>query len=230
MQTEKRNIIAMETSESICSVALGNGQILLGEITLNKSNAHNERLAWMVDWLLKEQNLSMDDIEAVVISAGPGSYTGLRIGFSFARGLIYPFNTRLITVPTPEVYAFKEKHNSIKIVAVMDARRQELYVGEYRFNNSTLREELPVSVISIADFFQKYQAQKIQLAGSGIPLIVDHAKNTGIKIGWKIPEIIINPVTAKDLYNYGNILLNAGLRKHYNLEEPLYVRDFKGTY
>ena len=62
MKTDNKKILSLETSENICSVALGNEQVLLGEITLNKSHTHNERLAWMVDWLFKEQNISMTDI------------------------------------------------------------------------------------------------------------------------------------------------------------------------
>lgn len=239
MEADSRNILAIETSESVCSVALGSRQKLLGEISLNKLHAHNERLAWMVDWLLKEQNMSMKNISRVLISAGPGSYTGLRIGFSFARGLIYSNKTPLIPVPTPEIYAFKGREENVKIVSVMDARRKELYMGEYKFENGIIKEETPVSIITIDDFFKKYSPKKeknekkkikIKLAGSGLNILMNFTEENEFAHLWDFPNNIIEQITANDLFLYGNTLLDAGLENNYNLEEPLYVRDFKGTY
>ena len=174
---ENINILTVETSENVCSAALGNETKLLGEITLNKPFSHNERLAWMVNWLLTEQNMEMSDISHVFISAGPGSYTGLRIGFSFVRGLIYANKTKLIPVPTPEIYAHKGtkgKTDEYSVLAIMDARRNEIYVSEYSYAKNILTEIEPVQIVTIENFLEEYTSRTARIAGSGLSIINKH--------------------------------------------------------
>ncbi len=229
MKGDNKNIfLAIETSESVCSVALGSKNKFLGEITLNKPHAHNERLAWMADTLLREHGKEMKDVGEIFIAAGPGSYTGLRIGFSLARGLAFAHKTPVIPVPTPEIYAYKAAKKGKRIVAVIDARRNELFYGEYLWKNETLSEVENVSVVSVEKLAERYRNEKVLICGSGVYLL----KNL---IGEKDrAELVISVyndfITASHLLEYGMLIVNRGKREEYNLEEPLYVRDFKGTY
>jgi len=196
----------------------------------------------MVNWLLAEQNMEMADISHVFISAGPGSYTGLRIGFSFVRGLIYANKTKLIPVPTPEIYAHKrtkEETDEYSVLAIMDARRNEIYVSEYSYkknrknrkhSKNILTEIEPVKIVTIENFLEEYTSRTVRIAGSGLSIIKKHLEKEKIQTNWIFPEDDIEQITAIDLFNYGRAILKAGTQNNYNLEEPLYVRDFKGSY
>lgn len=125
-------ILIIETSASFCSVCLAeNTETILAEKNSEKANDHSEKLAVYVDELFKENGISASDLSAVALSAGPGSYTGLRIGASIAKGLCYAANLPLIKVD-----AFLGLVNCVKTKGIdfdyvlphLDARRNEVYM------------------------------------------------------------------------------------------------------
>lgn len=231
MMNELKNkyILTIETSESVCSVSLGNHYELLGEYTLNIRNIHNERIAHFADLLLKEHNVDPKKISHIGVSAGPGSYTGLRIGFSMARGLSFATGAKLIPIPTPEIYAYKARLFNIPLVSVINAHRNELYVGYYQWNGYDLLTRENVTIYTITDFLHKFRRFKIALLGSAVKIILNLPKSK-IPKKWIFASPEFQYISASDLYHY---LLHIISNRHENqflLEEPLYVRDFKGTY
>jgi tRNA threonylcarbamoyladenosine biosynthesis protein TsaB len=226
---KKEYILAVESSESICSVALGNHWDLLGEYSLNIKNIHNERLAVFIHSILREHNIQASEISFLGISAGPGSYTGLRIGFSLARGFAFPNKTRLIPVPTPELYAFKLNYTDLPIISIINAHRNELYMGRYRFQQELLEEEEPIRIIKIKDLLKNFGRKKMIITGSAVK-ILENLDSSRIPARWILAGPQFQYVSGKDLIHYIQHLKRHHLLDRYNLEEPLYVRDFKGTY
>src|SRR5690606_5851759 len=93
-------ILSLETSTPICSIALHHNDVLLGEKSLDVPGAHSEKLMGMIEALLDECSLGIENINAVAVSEGPGSYTGLRIGVSVAKGLAFGRDLPLISIST----------------------------------------------------------------------------------------------------------------------------------
>ena len=122
------NILNIETSTTNCSVALsvdGKLTVLKEDNSLNYS--HAERLHVYIDSVLSSAGVKRSDLNAVAVSKGPGSYTGLRIGVSAAKGLCFALGIPLVSVPTLEVLAHKAEAKSGFIVPMLDARRMEVY-------------------------------------------------------------------------------------------------------
>lgn len=128
------HILNIETATTVCSVSLaGNGQVLALRET-NNGYTHAENLHLFIDAVMKEAGHSMGSLSAIAVSKGPGSYTGLRIGVSAAKGLAYALGVPLIAVETLQVLAaaaFEQSPLSTAYCPMLDARRMEVYTAAY---------------------------------------------------------------------------------------------------
>jgi len=170
-------ILNIETSTEVCSVSLteSGNQIVLKES--NEGFNHSKSLTVFIEELFKENNLKINALEAVAVSKGPGSYTGLRIGVSVAKGLCYGLNIPLISVCSLESMAVHTASNIEKYVSdrnslpflfcpMIDARRMEVYTALY---NSTGEEIRPVSAEIIDENFlsEFFDTNQILIFGNG---------------------------------------------------------------
>lgn len=133
-------ILSIETTTSVCSVALAKNGNLLSLRELNSVNSHAEVLNGFIQEVLKESALSLQDLDAVAVSEGPGSYTGLRIGVSTAKGLCYSLDIPLINVSTLKALAAHTKESldaevlqnkDLLFCPMIDARRMEAYTAHF---------------------------------------------------------------------------------------------------
>ncbi|HEX8039495.1 MAG TPA: tRNA (adenosine(37)-N6)-threonylcarbamoyltransferase complex dimerization subunit type 1 TsaB [Chryseosolibacter sp.] len=123
-------ILSLETSTDVCSVALHDNQTLLFHSEIHEPQAHAARLAVMIGEASRRAGVAMKSIDAVAVTSGPGSYTGLRIGTSTAKGLCYALDIPLIAVGSLELLAFQgSSHNKDRalLCPMIDARRMEVY-------------------------------------------------------------------------------------------------------
>ncbi len=134
-------ILNLETSTRNCSVSIAlNGETLLCKEVAELGYSHAEKLHVFIEEILKEVNLQFSDLNAVAVSQGPGSYTGLRIGVLAAKGLCYAMNIPLIAVDTLQVMASKVKINEGLVVPMIDARRMEVYSSVFTTKIEKVRE------------------------------------------------------------------------------------------
>lgn len=134
-------ILNIETATKNCSVALAkDGKTLTIREIATQNFSHAEKLHVFIEELFAETNLKLQDLNAIAVSQGPGSYTGLRIGVSSAKGLCYALNVPLIAVDTLELLARKIKITSGIIVPMIDARRMEVFCAFFDANYSKMRE------------------------------------------------------------------------------------------
>lgn len=131
-------VLGMETSTPICSVALADSNRIIAEYTLDIGANHSEKLLFMTQALLEGSGLQTSDLDGVAVSAGPGSFTGLRIGMSSAKGLCMASNLPLLTVSSLEGLAWGVVYAGMPICAILDARRRQVYVGFYRMEGGRL--------------------------------------------------------------------------------------------
>lgn len=132
--TDQPLILAIETSTLSCSVALFRGDQLLGDTQAKEAqHVHGKQLLPMIDALLRSNSLGSKDLESVAVSSGPGSYTGLRIGVSTAKGIAHAHGLALMAFDSLHVQAFAAAAtgNWDAVIAVMDARRDEVYTASF---------------------------------------------------------------------------------------------------
>ena len=134
-------ILNIETSTKNCSIALAkNGEIVLCKEIAEIGFSHAEKLHVFLEELLKETDLSFKDINAIAVSQGPGSYTGLRIGVSASKGLCYALDIPLIAVDTMQILANQVTVEEGIIIPKIDARRIEVFSAIFDKNHLKIRE------------------------------------------------------------------------------------------
>lgn len=134
-------ILNIETATKNCSVAIAkDGEVLLCRELAEEGYSHAEKLHVFIEETLVELQLQYKDLSAIAVSQGPGSYTGLRIGVSAAKGLCFALNIPLIAVDTMKVLASQAKVNDGIIIPMLDARRMEVYSAVFNANLEQIRE------------------------------------------------------------------------------------------
>lgn len=168
------NILTIETSTSTCSIALWSGNKIIALKETSEQNAHSRLLTVMINNLFTENNIDIKSLNAIAVSIGPGSYTGLRIGVSVAKGLCFGLSIPTITINTlkalTQQYLIKNsdinKEADIILCPMLDARRMEVYTSLYTTNLDVI---LPVCAMEIDEFSFKDELSKSKIIffGSG---------------------------------------------------------------
>jgi len=166
----KSRILAIESSATVCSVALSEGKTVRSFREIGGGYHHAALLTTFVQEVLDESAIEPESLDAVVVSKGPGSYTGLRIGVSVAKGICYSRNIPLIGISSLEAMALavaKDYASNDILIATLDAGRMEIYTMTWN-GAMQLLEPLNASVIA-ANSFDQYLAgsSKIVLIGTG---------------------------------------------------------------
>ncbi len=161
-------VLALETATLAGSIALvDQNKGLIGEVKLNIKVAHAERLTASLEWLLNASRVSIKDIDAFAISIGPGSFTGLRIGLSTAKGLSYATEKPIVPVPTLDALARTLPFCSHYICPMLDARKNEVYTGLYKWEDNVCKKIISEIAIGPGDFLREIDKQTVFL-GDGV--------------------------------------------------------------
>jgi tRNA threonylcarbamoyladenosine biosynthesis protein TsaB len=161
-------ILNIESSTTNCSVSLANNGELISIRELNEKNySHSTKLHSFIEEVLKNSNITVNKLSAIAVSSGPGSYTGLRIGVSAAKGLCYALQIPLISVPTLKVLARQLNiQREDLIIPVMDARRDEVYSAVYNSEYELVRNIFP-EIIDSESFIELAKENKLYFIGNG---------------------------------------------------------------
>ncbi|GAL65979.1 tRNA (adenosine(37)-N6)-threonylcarbamoyltransferase complex dimerization subunit type 1 TsaB [Jejuia pallidilutea] len=162
-------ILNLETATTNCSVSLSkDGNTIAITEDARNGYSHAEKLHVFIDEVLREANLdSKALIDAIAVSKGPGSYTGLRIGVSAAKGLAYALDVPLISVPTLEVLAHQVSCNDGVIVAMLDARRMEVYSAVFNSKYNQIRDT-KAQIIDETSFGTYLEQGNVYFIGNGV--------------------------------------------------------------
>ena len=126
-------ILGIESSSLVASVAIVTDDVVTAEYTVNLKKTHSQTLLPMIDQMMGLLEVELDTVDAIAVSGGPGSFTGLRIGSATGKGLGLALNKPLIHVPTMDAMAYNLYGANALICPIMDARRSQVYTGLYRF-------------------------------------------------------------------------------------------------
>jgi tRNA threonylcarbamoyladenosine biosynthesis protein TsaB len=212
-------ILNIETSTKNCSVALAkNGEIIVCREIAEMGYSHAEKLHVFIEEILIEANLKFSDLKAVAVSQGPGSYTGLRIGVSAAKGLCYALEIPLIAVDTLEVLASQIAIEEGVIVPMIDARRMEVYSAIFDKNHQKIRETK--AEILIEESFSDLN-QTVYFVGDSS----QKAKTILKKENFIFLDDVIYP-SAKQMTKKSYTLFTNNRFEDVAYFEPFYLKDF----
>lgn len=176
-------ILSLETSTSVCSVAIHEKGQLRALQEVNEPGAHAGKLMDLITGCLEDSVLQIENLEAIAVSSGPGSYTGLRIGISAAKGLAFARNVPIIGVSSMEVLAHAASHEmneSSLIIPLLDARRMEVYAEVFNDTLDSISGVRPV--ILGEDAFENYLSQSVVcFIGDGIQKAKDIISHSNAK-------------------------------------------------
>ncbi len=170
------SILCIETSTEVCSVALAIDGIVIAEREDKNGKNHAQLLTSFVDEVMKSKNIQFGSLDAISVSGGPGSYTGLRIGVSTAKGLCYATGLPLISIPSLDAMAYHvinnpynlgiEKKDSLLYCPMIDARRMEVYAAIYDSHLRKVRD-IQADIIDHLSFLSLFENHKILFFGNG---------------------------------------------------------------
>ena len=171
------NILSIETSTSVCSVAVHADGELISLLEIEESGAHAEKLMLLIGDSIEKAGLHFKDMDAIAVSSGPGSYTGLRIGVSTAKGLAFGLGRPLIGVETLQALgsALVLSEGDL-VIPVLDARRMEVYmeVFDWKFNSE---EELRSEILSEDSFQNFLKKGRVYFVGNAVEKLKTLVRN-----------------------------------------------------
>lgn len=170
-------ILALDSSGLVASVAILEEERVIAEYTINHKKTHSQTLLPMLNEIIKMTDTNLNEIDAIAIAGGPGSFTGLRIGSATAKGLGLALDKPLIHVPTIAALAYNLYGNSSKqiICPLMDARRNQVYTGFYSFKDGILetkKEQNAAGIEQTIEELNELESEVIFL-GDGVPVYKD---------------------------------------------------------
>lgn len=220
-------ILHLESTSKNCSIAISKGIEILclcEETTDNFS--HNEKLHTFIQWALEGAEITINDINAISLSKGPGSYTGLRIGTAAAKGLCFSLDIPLIANNTLESLIQKEKYKEYsKIIPVIDARRMEFYTKIFDGKGISLSDTH--SHILNEKSFLDIRDEKLLFIGDCTEKIDNYFKENNIN--FKNATFISQIPSAKSLVELSYLKYQNQEFKDIAYFEPFYLKDFIGN-
>lgn len=169
---QSMKILAVDSSGLVASVAILEDYNLIAEYTLNYKKTHSQTLLPMVDEIVKMTETDLDTIDAIAVAKGPGSFTGLRIGTATVKGLGLALGKPVIGIPTVEGLAMNLYNTKGLICPLMDARRNQVYTGIYRFQNNQLlvvKDQVAVGIEEIIGALNII-GEDVVFLGDGVPV------------------------------------------------------------
>jgi tRNA threonylcarbamoyladenosine biosynthesis protein TsaB len=217
------SILCIETATTNCSIALSvNGSVAVLVEDNSKQFSHAERLHTFIEQILVDAKISKNSLDAIAVSKGPGSYTGLRIGVSAAKGLCFALDIPLISIPTLESLALQVKPNKGRIVSMLDARRMEVYSAIFSSEGNQIRET-QAEILTETSFTNLLEEGSVLFIGTGVEKfepICQH-KNA-IFLNDKLPSAYQMATLAEAKYKISDI-------ENVAYFEPYYLKDFLTT-
>ena len=218
-------ILALDSSGLVASVALVQDENLLAEYTVNYKKTHSQTLLPMLDEIARMIELDLETVDAIAVAAGPGSFTGLRIGSATAKGLGLALKKPLIAVPTVEALAYNLYDVPGLVCPIMDARRNQVYTGMYRFENHrmvTVKDQMAIGVEALAQELNTL-GEQVTFLGDGVAVYKDLLMQL-LRIPFSFAPVHLNKQRAGAVAALGEIYFAEGKTESAREHQPEYLR------
>lgn len=218
-------ILAIDSSGLTATVALVCDGVMTAEYTTNFKKTHSQTLLPMIDEIVKMTGTELADMDAIAIAAGPGSFTGLRIGASTAKGLALVLKKPIIPVPTVEGLAYNFYGSSRMICPIMDARRSQVYTGLYTFEGENFRVLSDQKAVSIEEIITEVNeiGRPVVFLGDGVPVFKEKIqKMAQVDVLFAPPHLCMQRAAAVAVR--GEVLYQEGKHETAAEHKPVYLR------
>lgn len=222
-------ILAIDSSGLVAGVAVVEDDVLMAEYTTNYKKTHSQTLLPMLDELRNMIELDLDTVDAIAIAAGPGSFTGLRIGSATAKGLGLALNKPLVEVPTLEGLAWNLWGSSQIVCPLMDARRNQVYTAAYEFvlqgEGFKLQTVIPQQPVDIVEMLERLNEldREVVFLGDGVPVYLNLIREN-IKVPYSLAPASCNRQRAACIAALGAVYFAAGETVSAEAHKPEYLR------
>lgn len=175
-------ILAIDSSGLVASAAVADDERVLGEYTIHYKKTHSQTLLPMIDEVLRMLEMEPQEVDAIAVAAGPGSFTGLRIGCATAKGLGLALDKPVISIPTVDGLAYNLAGCGALVCPLMDARRNQAYTGIYEFHGFQMQKLVEQCAVGIDEIIEKVNTfgRDVIFLGDGVPVsaafIMEHCK------------------------------------------------------
>lgn len=217
-------ILSIDSSSKVATAALLNNDEVLGEYVLNNKREHSVLLMPMIENLLKDCNLTVNDIDGYVVSKGPGSFTGLRIGMATIKGLSFGSSKPYISISTLDALAYSLINFKGIICPIMDALRENVYTGLYKNSNGQLESIIEPTPMDIDELVAtlKEQNEDVIFTGDAVSKHKDYIEEHLPKAQFAPNHLSI--IRASSLGELGLNLLKDGKCDDPN-SAPIYLKQ-----
>ncbi len=217
-------ILALDSSGLVATVAILEDEQTIAEYTVNYKKTHSQTLLPMLDEIVKMTEFDLSTVDAIAVAGGPGSFTGLRIGSATAKGLGLALKKPLIHVPTVDGMAYLLFGSTGLICPIMDARRNQVYTGIYRFEKEfkIVEKQMAVSVQELIQKLNQY-GQKVTFLGDGVPVYSNQLKE-GLTVEYCFAPAHMNRQRAAAIGSLGMKYYAEGKTESAGAHQPDYLR------
>lgn len=217
------NILSIDSSSTVATCAIVSEKGVLGEYTLANKREHSVILMELIEQVLKNCSLNINDIDGFVVSKGPGSFTGLRIGMATVKGLSFGSNKPYVSVSTLDALAYTMSHFNGIVCPVMDALRESVYTCIYKCNNGEMEKLVEPTAMDLEDL-AKYlndTNERVIFVGEGLDKHENYFKEN-IHNAFFAPKHL-SLIRASSLGELGLKLISEGIVDDEN-SSPLYIK------
>ena len=217
-------ILGIDSSSLVASVAIVTDDVLTAEYTVNFKKTHSQTLLPMLDEVVKLLELDLNTVDAIAVSGGPGSFTGLRIGTATAKGLGLALKKPLIHVPTVDAMAYNLWGTDALICPIMDARRNQVYTGLYhcRRQLEVVKEQCAMDMLELIEELNA-AGEPVVFLGDGVPVYKKQVEEH-LKVPFAFAPAQSNRQRAASVAALGGEYLKAGKTVTAAEFEPDYLR------
>lgn len=219
-------ILAIDSSALIASVALVSEDELIAEYTVNYKKTHSQTLLPMLDEIVKMANMDLKEIDGIAIAKGPGSFTGLRIGSATAKGLAMALKIPIIPIPTVDGLAYNLYWTKGIICPLMDARRNQVYTGLYKWlanDFEVVMEQKPLAIEEICQKINK-AGEEVVFLGDGVKVFKEELESL-IKVDFSFAPIHLLKQRAGAIGALGVEYFKKGILVDPDEFAPTYLRE-----
>lgn len=215
-------MLAIETSTMVGGVAIMDDDNLIAESRINVKVTHSERLMGAIDHMLMQSGLKIDDIDVFAIAIGPGSFTGLRVGLSTVKGLVYATGKRLVSVSTLEAFAWNIPFAKYQVCPLLDARKREVYAGIFKWTDAGFTRAMNEQTIKIDNLLSGINEPTLFLGEGALLYKPDIEANLGNMAVFAHPQVMVP--SPSNVAHLGMIKAKRGEFEDPIRLVPLYLR------
>lgn len=218
-------ILGIDSSGLVASAAIADEKNIIAEFTVNNKQTHSQTLLPTIEKVVDMSGIELEQLDAIAIAAGPGSFTGLRIGSATAKGIGLALKKPVVSVPTLEGLAYRVSVFDGIICPIMDARRNQVYTGIYKMDKGNLvclSEQKAVDIHEIIEELEKYD-EKVIFLGDGVEVQRETIEKE-FKKEYCFAPIHLSKQSAAAVAVLGDIYFNQGKAEDAAEHKPIYLR------